>query len=91
LSLLSSALNGGLIVRALSYHSFAAQTRYASALTQNGINLPALASLLSSAVPVVLAGDYLEMAVAVKTATARQSSSIVMVRDGNGIWRVDSW
>ena len=65
-------------------------SRYATLLTQTGINLPGLGTLLSTAQPVVLVGDYAEVIVTTP-GTSPQSSSVVLVRDGGGIWRVDSW
>ncbi len=89
-SLLQSALASGDIARALSYHAYTAQRRYLPLLTQGGINLPALGSLLSTAQPVVLIGDYAEVVVTTG-GTNPHLSSVVLVRDNLGIWRVDSW
>jgi hypothetical protein len=89
-SLLQNALAGNNVLRALSYHSYASQSRYAALLTQAGINLPGLGTLLSTAQPVVLVGNYAEVVVTT-TGTNPQSSSVVLVRDGGGNWRVDSW
>jgi hypothetical protein len=89
-SLLQSALSSHDVARALSYHTYTSRPRYAPLLTQTGINLPGLGTLLSTAQPVVLVGDYAEVIVTTP-GTSPQSSSVVLVRDGGGIWRVDSW
>lgn len=62
-SLLQSALTSQNVPRALSYHTYTSQSRYAPLLTQTGINLPGLGTLLSTAQPVVLVGNYAEVVV----------------------------
>ncbi len=90
-SLLQSALSSHNILRALNYHTDSSQSRYAPLLTQSGINLPGLAALLSTAQPRVIVGDYAEMVVSMSDATGIQSSSVVLIRGGDGLWRIDSW
>jgi hypothetical protein len=90
-SLLQAALGSQNVARALSYHSYTAQARYAPVLTQTGINLPGLATLLTTAQPVMVRGNYAEIAVSANTTKGLQSSSIVLTKDGSGLWRVDSW
>jgi hypothetical protein len=90
-SLLSSALSSQDVARAVSYHTYTSQPRYTSLLTQTGINLSGLGTLLSTAQPLVLVGNYAEVVVTAGGANGPQSSSVVLVRDGGGIWRVDSW
>jgi hypothetical protein len=90
-SLLQSALSAQNLPRALSYLTGTSQPRYAPVLTQSGINLPGLATLLSTAQPLVLLGDYAEVVVTVNGPNGPQSSSMVLVRDSSGLWRVDSW
>lgn len=90
-SLLQNALSGQNIVRALSYHTYTSQSRYAPLLTRTGINLPGLGTLLATAQPAVLVGNYAEVMLTAIGPRGPQSSSLVLVRDGAGIWRVDSW
>ncbi len=89
-SLLQSALTAQDVVRALSYHTYTAQLRYLPLLTQTGIDLRALGTVISSAQPLVVVGDYAEVVVTARGPNPRQSS-VVLVRDNYGIWRVDSW
>jgi hypothetical protein len=90
-SLLQNALMSQNVVRALSYHTYTSQSRYAPLLTQTGINLPGLGTLLSTAQPIVQVGNYAEVVVTATGTNGPQRSSVVLVRDGGGIWRVDSW
>jgi hypothetical protein len=89
-ALLQSALTSQNVVRAVSYHTYTSQPRYTPLLTQTGINLAGLGTLLSTAQPIILVGDYAEVVIAT-TGANPQSSSVVLVRDSAGIWRVDSW
>lgn len=90
-ALLQTALGAHNVIRALSYLTGTSQQRYAPLLTQTGINLGGIASVLATAQPRALAGAYAELVISATTANGAESSSIVLVPDGSGIWRIDSW
>ena len=90
-ALLKAALSAKNISRALSYLTSTAQTRYAPALSQAGINLPGIARLLGTAQPYVLLGNYSEVVITANTPSGARSSSIVLQPDFTGVWRIDSW
>ncbi len=90
-ALLQTALGAHNVIRALSYLTGTSQQRYAPLLTQTGINLGGIASVLATAQPRPLAGAYAELVISATTANGAESLSIVLVPDGSGIWRIDSW
>jgi hypothetical protein len=87
---MNAALSAGDTVKAQKYLSGEALARYASVFQDLGTQLPSIVQAVSPITKVELANDYAEYSAVRRVNNVNKVFLIYFVRDGDGIWRVDS-